>query len=165
MILYNNETNRITGSYYATGENFDVPLYDHIIDNLYLGGNSHGELPEIFEHVITLYRGGSYVYPRHVKTIHSVLLDDNIHEGVDTGLVLRTARLANDCALDGPTLVSCQVGLNRSGMVLAAALVLQGYSAEEAISLLREKRSTSVLCNSSFEQWVYKLYALRMIGV
>lgn len=64
------------------------------------------------------------------------------------------AAWVNVCRKDGPTLVHCQAGLNRSGLVAARALTLDGMNAADAIALLREKRSPAVLCNRSFESWL-----------
>ncbi len=56
-------------------------------------------------------------------------------------------------ALDrGPVLVHCQAGLNRSGLITALALMHLGRTADEAIRLLRDRRSPVVLCNRSFER-------------
>jgi len=60
----------------------------------------------------------------------------------------------NACREDGPTLVHCQAGLNRSSLVAARALVLGGMTADDAIALIREKRSPACLCNPAFERWL-----------
>jgi protein-tyrosine phosphatase len=41
-----------------------------------------------------------------------------------------------------------------SSLVTARALVLSGLTADEAIALIREKRSPACLCNPSFERWL-----------
>ena len=64
------------------------------------------------------------------------------------------ARYVNKYKLEGVTLVHCQAGLNRSGLVLALALIEDGMKAVDAISLLRIKRSPAVLCNRFFEEWL-----------
>jgi protein-tyrosine phosphatase len=51
-------------------------------------------------------------------------------------------------------LVHCQAGLNRSGVVVARALMADGMSAVEAVSLIRERRSPACLCNPAFERWL-----------
>lgn len=48
------------------------------------------------------------------------------------------------------TLVRCQAGYNRSGLVVALALVAMGRTPDEAIELIREKRSKFALCNEHF---------------
>ncbi|HEY7821189.1 MAG TPA: dual specificity protein phosphatase family protein, partial [Acidimicrobiia bacterium] len=51
-------------------------------------------------------------------------------------------------------LIRCQAGVNRSGLVSALVLMLDGYRAEEAIALLRQRRSPVVLSNRHFERWL-----------
>jgi hypothetical protein len=53
-------------------------------------------------------------------------------------------------------LVRCQSGYNRSGLLMALALMRLGYTAEAAISLVRERRGQDVLINSVFERYVYE---------
>lgn len=54
-------------------------------------------------------------------------------------------------------LIHCQAGLNRSGLLAARTLMKRGHTADEAIALLREKRSPLVLCNDAFENWLRSL--------
>ena len=51
-------------------------------------------------------------------------------------------------------LVRCQAGLNRSGLVTALILIKDGYSAEQAISLIRENRGEDALFNNNFYSWL-----------
>ena len=51
-------------------------------------------------------------------------------------------------------LIRCQAGLNRSGLVMALVLMKDGYTAKDAIALIREKRSEWALCNEMFEAWL-----------
>lgn len=64
--------------------------------------------------------------------------------------------------------IRCQAGLNRSGLITALTLMLSGKSADEAIDLIREKRSGYALCNSDYEAWlrnhaaeILEIYTLR----
>jgi hypothetical protein len=54
-------------------------------------------------------------------------------------------------------LIRCQAGLNRSGIVMALVLIREGYSPEEAITVMREKRSDAVLCNKHFVDYLLGL--------
>ena len=54
------------------------------------------------------------------------------------------------------TLIRCQAGWNRSGLVMAMVLMLEGYTAKDAIELIRERRSRYALCNRRFEEWLLK---------
>jgi protein-tyrosine phosphatase len=55
-------------------------------------------------------------------------------------------------------LVHCVQGLNRSGIVVARALMFLGYSAEEAIDLVRRRRGLDegfgALGNERFVEWL-----------
>jgi len=51
-------------------------------------------------------------------------------------------------------LIRCQAGLNRSGLVMALVLMREGFSAQEAIDLIRAKRSEIALFNKTFERWL-----------
>ncbi len=48
----------------------------------------------------------------------------------------------------------CAAGWNRSGLVMALILIIEGYSAEAAINLIRVKRSSDALCNPRFEAFL-----------
>src|SRR5688572_23728556 len=56
-------------------------------------------------------------------------------------------------------LVRCQMGLNRSGLVVALALVDLGFSAQLAINWIRRKRNPDALCNPWFVEYIHNYYA------
>jgi protein-tyrosine phosphatase len=60
----------------------------------------------------------------------------------------------NACRRRGPTLVHCTAGVNRSALIVAAALIQEGMDAAPAIALLRAKRGPDVLFNQNFERWL-----------
>jgi protein-tyrosine phosphatase len=71
----------------------------------------------------------------------------------------QVARLVADLVQDGHrVLVHCVQGLNRSGIVVARALMLLGYSAADAIDLVRHRRGLDegfpALGNERFVQWL-----------
>jgi hypothetical protein len=51
-------------------------------------------------------------------------------------------------------LVRCQAGLNRSGLIAALVLVRAGLEPMDAVSLLRERRSSHSLFNKTFLEYV-----------
>lgn len=133
---------------------FSAPFISKIADNLYMGGCRRGLLlPYHIRHVISLYPWESYRLHASVDTFHETLMYDAAAKP-DTDEVHSLAILVNECRESGPTLVHCQAGLNRSGLISAIALVLDGMAPADAIALLREKRSPAVLCNPTFEQFV-----------
>jgi protein-tyrosine phosphatase len=50
--------------------------------------------------------------------------------------------------------VRCQAGLNRSGLVTALILMKEGFTAQDAINLIRSKRHEDALFNDSFANWL-----------
>jgi protein-tyrosine phosphatase len=136
---------------------FDVPFISQIEGNLWQGGCEDSlVLPTFIEHVISLYPWERYRLTRPLKSMLAVTMYDRDDQAMDQ--VDSIARWTAACVLDGPTLVHCQAGLNRSGVIAARVLMLGGATADKAIALIRARRSPACLCNSAFEQW------LRSIG-
>jgi protein-tyrosine phosphatase len=131
----------------------DVPFISHIQGNLYQGGCAPGMiLPPNIVNVVSLYPWERYTVEHQLHSFLEVRMHDSLTqdlEQVDTIAGWVNARLD-----DGPTLVHCQAGINRSSLVTARALMLQGMPASDAIDLLRERRSPACLCNSTFEEWL-----------
>ncbi|MFC7304835.1 dual specificity protein phosphatase family protein [Streptomyces monticola] len=82
----------------------------------------------------------------HVHAIPDGPLDEGELAGVG-----RLARIAGAAVADGRrVLVHCYSGYNRSGLVIAAALIADGHTADEAIRLIRARRSPYALHNDVF---------------
>lgn len=135
---------------------FDVPFISNIEGNLWQGGCQTGlQLPHFFKHIISLYPWEIYKINHDMDTQVYIKMYDSLDQSMEQ--VDAIANLINVCVKDGPTLVHCQAGLNRSGLVAARSLMLRDdswdkmYTAEEAIALLRKTRSPAVLCNPAFE--------------
>lgn len=137
---------------------FDVPYITHIKDNLYTGGVANDLiLPKHIEHVISLapwWRYQNLEGPR--KTYLEIEMYDSEDGIPQRDQLLRIVKWGAECVLDGPTLIHCQAGLNRSSFVAALVMIRAEYvkSGTEAVELLREKRSPAVLCNKSFESYL-----------
>lgn len=147
----------ITG-YLHTGERLHVPLISHIVDNLYVGGHSdRADLGDFFSHIFSLYVWGSPYVSHEDTQHHSVRMLDSATE--DTSLVNEIVpQIVEALEEGGNVLVHCQAGINRSN--LTAALVLRewkGLTSEQAIAMLREKRSPLVLANKGFERFLLGL--------
>lgn len=148
-------TQRITGRTSHGGHRLNTTFITQVADNLWMGGVEAGlVLPVFFTHVVSLYPWESYTL-RHELASQTVL---KMYDSVEQGFaqVDALARWVNVLRETGPVLVHCQAGLNRSGLVVARALLLAGDAAngKTAIELLRAARSPAVLCNPAFEKWI-----------
>jgi protein-tyrosine phosphatase len=132
---------------------FRVDLISHIDGNLWSGGCINGvRLPDDFAFVVSLYPRERYEIGPDTTRVECKLYDSN--EIPDERRLLDLARMVNAFCAVGKTLVHCQAGLNRSGLVAGLALVLAGRTPEQAVTLLRERRCDAVLCNSHFAAWL-----------
>ena len=69
--------------------------------------------------------------------------------------VIQAAKSAYSAWNNGlKTLIRCQAGMNRSGLITALVLVKHGMDVDEAISLIREKRHHLALYNASYTDWL-----------
>lgn len=137
---------------------FDVPFISQIEGNLWQGGCENGlELPHFFKALISLYPWEKYkVQYRQLSTEIYVEMYDAVDQAYSQ--VDALAALVNEAKKNGPVLVHCQAGLNRSSLVAARSLMLDAdnpRTANEAIKLLRSQRSDACLCNPAFESWLH----------
>lgn len=134
---------------------FDVPYISHVVGNIYQGGCSTGlVLPTSIVNVISLYKWERYLLHDGVNNFYEYTMydsEDGIPEPYQLDGIIEVAEILVD---EGPTLIHCQAGLNRSSLVAALLLVRLGYTGRSAIELLRERRSPAVLCNKAFERYV-----------
>ena len=146
--------------------NYEItPLYSEVAPNLFMGGTD--DLATIdqpqklrnftgrneFDCVVTLY---AWAAPANwgVEERRFGFPDANlIQEYIPT--IVDLAFWAHAKWKAGKRMnIRCQAGLNRSGIVTALTLMIDGMSADDAIDTLREKRSTYALCNGEFEHWL-----------
>jgi hypothetical protein len=63
--------------------------------------------------------------------------------------------VARHVKLGHRTLVHCEAGLNRSGLIVALSLIRGwGMDAQAAIDLIRQRRGQYALCNHEFTAWL-----------
>ncbi|MER5528395.1 protein phosphatase [Streptomyces sp. NPDC002677] len=145
------------------GEQYDVPAADspwsEVLPGLWMGGHEFrgraGRLESAvvrdeFDLVQSLLRVPGHGPDTGVE--HQVWpIPDGPLDGTQLAGVMRLARAASE-ALDAgrSVLVRCHSGYNRSGLVVAQALVHRGRTAEEAIRLVRARRSPWALHNELF---------------
>ena len=140
-----------------------------ITQNLYLGdAGCAADLERLkslgITHVLNCAAGEtrdmSAVYLQNGMQSMAVAAKDNencalLDGHVDVEAFLKTARTS------GKVLVHCVQGLNRSGLVVAAALVRDGVSVIDAVRTLRARRGNDALSNTNFQRRLVR-YAARM---
>lgn len=144
---------------------FGIPYADHgwneITPGLFMGGHDRigglGEYPVVavnvtdeFDLVISLYRRfGSGPNPQVEH--HYLNIPDGVLLAADAARCAELADTAAAAVKDGRrVLIRCQAGYNRSGLVTALTLMRLGHTADDAIALIREKRSPHALFNEHF---------------
>ncbi|MFE6966901.1 dual specificity protein phosphatase family protein [Agromyces sp. NPDC057679] len=132
-----------------------MPFMTQVAENLWHGGVERGLiLPEFIEYKLSLYQWKDYWIGHELKESREVEMYDSLDQGFEQ--IQELAEWVNERRLEGPVFVHCQAGLNRSSLVVAAALIGLGdvKNGEEAIELIRAKRDPACLCNPAFEAWV-----------
>jgi hypothetical protein len=146
------------------GYGHNEELWSEILPGLWMGGTADkDELaasypkahinPQHFDTVVTLY-GYAKPVDWYVKELRLAFYD---HHEVDLDhhdlrQVVNSAH--RDWQQGKRVLVRCQAGWNRSGLIMALILIKDGLKPQEAIDLIRNKRSDRALCNRSFVNWL-----------
>lgn len=134
---------------------FDVPYISEIEEGFYQGGCANMlTLPRNIDHLVSLYPWEQYDVLHDLGSRLEIRMFDSVRQAPPMTQVIRIAKWVNECREQGPTLVHCQAGLNRSSLVAATSLILRGMSPQDAVAMLREARSPAVLCNPRFEHMV-----------
>ncbi|MFI2201686.1 dual specificity protein phosphatase family protein [Streptomyces sp. NPDC020192] len=150
------------------GRQPDVPPperpWNEIVPGLWMGGHEFqgrsgrvesAVVRDEFDVVQTLLRLPGYGPDPGVEH-HVWPIPDGPLDGTQLAGVMRLARAVNE-ALDAGrrVLVRCYHGYNRSGLVIAHALVQRGHAtADEAIQLIRARRSAWALHNELFVEYL-----------
>ena len=149
-------------------QDLDPPLYSEILPNLWQGGTDDedqvhkgtGRLPvhsdfKEFDVVVSL---SAYSNPMGwmVKEYRFGFPDGPTHDEIYDEI----EKIADYAYLDWKAgkkcLVRCQAGINRSGLMIALILMRDGISAEDAIALIRKKRSQYCLDNTHFVEYLVR---------
>lgn len=110
-----------------------------------------------FDTVVTLYAFANPV-SWEVKELRYGYYDAPTMQGLDMETVDSLVGIAHADWKSGKRVgFRCQAGLNRSNLLAVKFLLLEGYSAVEAVALLRAKRSPFCLFNKIFESYLLGL--------
>jgi hypothetical protein len=144
----------------------DPPLYSKILEGLWQGGTDDG---------MTTYRGN-----KRLAAMNDVRAFDSVvslyPHSLPMGYLIKEFRYAfADGPLDPATipeiegiakwaysrwksgervLIRCQAGMNRSSLITSLVLMRDGKSADEAIEIIKNRRSPYVLSNSYFVEYL-----------
>ena len=161
-------------SYYAPQHDLDwdaLPLHSEILPGLWLGGTADWDTIDIpvvdinddreittekFDAVVTLYAWAQPV-DWHVQEYRYGFYDSS-DTGIDAAALESMVEFATSRWKAGKrVLIRCQAGINRSSFIMAHVLMRDGYTAQDAIDLMRQKRSEYVLMNKAFEDYLLGL--------
>jgi protein-tyrosine phosphatase len=144
----------ITGYSNHSGSYIEIPFISQITDNLWMGGSDNNLIaPDFIDHIVSVAPWFKYSYLHKVKTHLEFYMYDSTDQ--DLSGVDEIAEKVNELRKTGTVLVHCQAGLNRSGVVTARALMLEGLTAAEAVGVIRKKRSLECLSNPAFVDWLF----------
>jgi hypothetical protein len=147
---------RMSGRAYHGNTPFDVPYVSHVMGNLWQGGCADGlQLPLNIKHLVSLYPWEQYSVAHELASVLTVRMYDSTDGLLPSEQLHAIAAWVVACTHDGPTLVHCQAGLNRSSLVAGLALIKTGMAPAQAIALLRAQRSPACLCNPAFANWLH----------
>jgi len=145
----------------------DVPApgaaWNEVVPGLWMGGHywtdARGELqPAVaggeFDLVVSLFTRSGHGPAPGVEHLVAEIPDGPL-TSAQIEAVQRLARTVAGAVRDGRrTLVRCHSGDNRSGLVVAQALVDRGHEVTAAVALVRERRSPWALNNGTFVEYL-----------
>lgn len=141
-------------------------LYSEILPGLFMGGTADEDVVNVpkqlrnldeqipFDSVVTCY---SWAQPMgwHVHENRFGFADGLIEESTFQKLVSIAHWLHKEWKSGKRCLIRCQAGWNRSGLCTALVLLTEGYTPQEALTLIRSKRSPQALSNKHFVDLLY----------
>jgi protein-tyrosine phosphatase len=126
--------------------------WSEIVPGLWQGGDAVSPVGR-FDHVVSLCAWGQQRTPGPADQTEWFIADGPVPEPEQR--IWDLAEEVGERLDDGEqVLVRCQMGINRSGLIVASTLLLQGWTADEAIDRIRARRDPLALSNSHFVAWL-----------
>ncbi len=144
------------------GSPFADDPWNEIVDGLWMGGHFFvvdGMLTPVvadasFDVVVSLYHRDGHGPPAETEE-HYLDIPDGPLSNVQLDAVCRLGEVVQSRVRAGQrVLVRCHAGYNRSGLVIAHALVLGGHDVNDVIDLIRRRRSRWALSNELFVDYL-----------
>lgn len=159
----------------VTNESVEAPRYEidypqelwsEILEGFWIGGTDDNDIYDQLEKPMitkkdfdTVFTAYSYANPVDwfVKEIRYGFYDSREAGFNPEELDDIASMMYADWKKGKKVLFRCQAGLNRSSLCAALVLMKAGYTADEAIALIRQKRSKYALFNRSFVEYLKSL--------
>ena len=142
---------------------YPTELWSEILPGLWQGGTDDDDVdvqktvpaiqPKDFDTVVTAYAWANPV-DWFVKEIRFGFYDGTMTDFDPAELEDIVSMAYADWKRGKKVGVRCQAGMNRSGLIVALVLMKDGFTAEQAIGLIREKRSKHALFNKKFVEYL-----------
>jgi hypothetical protein len=136
-------------------------LYSEILPGLFMGGTADEDIicypkkigvigeKSKFDSVATLY-ASAHPVGWGISERRFGFPDSALDENILPDIYAIADWVYEEWKSGKKVLVRCQAGWNRSGLVTALALIKNGYTPQDAIDLIRARRSPYALCNVDF---------------
>ncbi len=139
-------------------------LYSEILENLFMGGTDDDDVIQVaapyrsasearFQAIVTMY---AWARPAewNVQEFRYGIPDASIRE-IDLARLREAVEFGYKRWKAGDrVLVRCQAGLNRSGLVTALILMMNGLDVQSAIAKIRKERGDLALFNREYVSWL-----------
>lgn len=144
-------------------------LYSEILPNLFISGTLDEDVvqrgkttrafsePSPFQSVACLY-GHANPIGYYVREQRFGIADGELDEASKPEIIQLADWLHSEWKQGKSVAGKCQAGLNRSSLIVALVLLKEGYTATEAIDLIRERRSQYALFNTHFVDFIHEVY-------
>lgn len=144
-------------------------LYSEILPNLFISGtldedviqrgksSIHLAQPALFDSVVCMY-GHANPLGYYVREQRFGIADAELKNESKPEIRQLAQWLHSEWRMGKRVAAKCQAGWNRSGLIAALVLLQEGYTADSAIKLIRDKRSPNALCNPHFVAYIKEVF-------
>jgi protein-tyrosine phosphatase len=140
--------------------------WDQIVPRLWQGGHDYEPTGELsawpkdvvvdreFDLVVSMYALPDSGPAHDVEHVVYFIPDGPLEDYELSGVRRLADRVVAAVADGRDVLVRCEKGYNRSGLVVAFALLRWGHTAEQAVRLVRQRRGEHALGNPHFVEYI-----------